>query len=61
MATKFPEQVSLDPDEIYRVNRIRIAQHFHKFPHEIDDLPASEVDDILELMWVDAELNRQSH
>lgn len=60
MATKFPSQVTLDADEVYRVNRIRIAEHFHKFPHEVDALPQSDVDDILELMWCDAQLQPKS-
>lgn len=60
MATKFPSQVTLDPDEVYRVNRIRIAEHFHKLPHEIDALPQSDVEDILNVMWADAQLAPKS-
>jgi hypothetical protein len=56
MATKFPEQVQLEPDEVFRINRIRIAEKFHKWPHEVDCLSAAEVEDILELMWADDKL-----
>lgn len=56
MSIKFPQQVTLDADEVYRINRIRIAEKFHKWPHEVDALPAEEASDILELMWADDQL-----
>lgn len=43
----------LDPDEIIRVNRVRIATRLHKLPSEIDAMPASDVDDLLEVWWAD--------
>lgn len=53
MRRKFPSQVFLEPNEIYRVNRIRIAQFYGIKPQSVDEMPASDVEDTLEVMWAD--------
>jgi len=45
--------VTLDPDEALRINRIRIAQWLHVTPGEVDAMPASDVEDVLQVMWAD--------
>lgn len=53
MRRKYPKQVILEPDEVYRVNRIRIAQFYGIKPQEVDEMPACDVDDTLEVLWAD--------
>jgi len=53
MRRLFPKQVTLDPDEALRINRIRIAQWLHVTPGEVDAMPASDVEDVLQVMWAD--------
>jgi hypothetical protein len=53
MHRKFPGQVQLDELEVWRVNRIRIALTLHKFPHEVDEMPLDDFDDLMEILWAD--------
>ena len=53
MHRKFPKQIIFDEDEVWRINRIRIAKWLGVKPDEIDRMPASDVEDIMEIMWAD--------
>jgi hypothetical protein len=53
MKRKFPKQVMLDPDEVERVNRVRIARWMGIPPALVDEMSAQDVEDILEIMWAD--------
>lgn len=53
MARLFPKQVTLDADEVQRINRIRIAKWLHITPGAVDAMPASDVDDVIQVMWAD--------
>ena len=45
--------MQLDPDEIRRVNRVRIAERLHKLPHEVDAAPYPDICDMLEVWRAD--------
>lgn len=60
MKAKFPAQVELEADEIYRANRVHIAKFYGITPSEVDMMPQSDVDDTLEVMDADAALSRKS-
>ena len=49
----FPKQVQFDADEVYRLNRVRIAKWLHITPGEVDAMPASDVEDVMQIMWAD--------
>lgn len=53
MRRKFPSQVTLDPDEVERINRVRVAHYLSKFPAEVDEMPIWDLNDILQIMWAD--------
>lgn len=53
MSRKFPTQVSLDEDEVWRVNRIRIARYYHVLPSAVDGMSLADIDDTIHLMWAD--------
>jgi hypothetical protein len=53
MHRKFPKQVSFDPDEVYRINRIRMAKWLGVTPGQVDSMPAADIDDVLNIMWAD--------
>lgn len=53
-----PGSVRFDPDETWRINRVRIAERLHKFPHEIDALPKREVQDLIDVWAADDRLMR---
>ena len=48
--------VSLTDDEIDRINRANLALLLHKFPHEIDDMPLQDCDDVLEIARANDEI-----
>ena len=54
MRRLFPSQVTLDADEVLRINRIRVAQIYGIPPAMVDAMPVSDVDDTLNVMWADA-------
>lgn len=41
----------LDEDEVLRINRIVIAEFLHIKPEDVDTMPLSDVEDILEILW----------
>jgi hypothetical protein len=41
--------VEFDPEEVDRIQRAQIAMLLHKLPSEIDGMPLSDFDDVLEL------------
>jgi hypothetical protein len=51
-----PEQVTLDADEAYRINRARLAIKLHKLPHELDAMPLLDMADLVEVMKADDKL-----
>lgn len=53
MASKYKDNVILDPEEVYRINRIAIAKYYGITPQEVDDMPQSDVDDTLQVMWAE--------
>lgn len=53
MKRKHPSQVTLDPDEIHRANRVQVARQLGKFPHEVDTMPAHDFDDVLQVTWAE--------
>ena len=53
MARKFPNGVRLDPDEVFRAQRVRVAMKLHNMPAEIDAMPLGDYQDLLEVMWAD--------
>lgn len=46
MVTK---QAALDPEEVWRVNRVRLAMLLRRLPHEIDAMPFQDVVDVMEV------------
>jgi hypothetical protein len=55
MARKFPSQVRLDADEVYRINRIRVARYLHITPADVDAMPQSDYVDVCETMWAEGQ------
>jgi hypothetical protein len=55
MRRRFPSQVMLDAEEVYRINRIRIAHYYGIPPAEVDRMPITDVEDTLQIMWADEE------
>lgn len=53
MKRLFPKQTFLDPDEAERINRIKVAQWLHVTPGMVDAMPASDVEDVMQIMWAD--------
>jgi len=53
MYRSFPKQVTLDADEVERITRIRLAQWLHVTPGQVDQMPAGDVEDVLQIMWAD--------
>lgn len=51
MKRKFPQQTILDPDEVYRIQRLQIAEFYGIPPAQVDAMPASDVDDTLAYLW----------
>ena len=49
----FPNSAELEPDEIYRINRARLAINLHKLPSEIDTMTIDDFDDLLSVMVAD--------
>lgn len=48
--------MTLGPDEIARINRVRLAREFHKLPHEIDGAPSQDIEDLIAVITVDDKL-----
>ena len=55
MARKFPKQVTLDADEVYRVNRVHVAKWLGCLPADVDAMPQADVDDVMAVMWADSQ------
>jgi hypothetical protein len=55
MARKFPSQVRLDADEVYRINRIRVARYLHITPADVDEMAQSDYADVCETLWFEAQ------
>lgn len=55
MRRKFPDQVLLDAQEVQRANRLYVAKWLGISPLDVDRLPQSDVDDALELMWLESQ------
>jgi hypothetical protein len=51
MHGKYPKLVIPDADEVYRANRVAIAEFYGITPAQVDDMPHSDVQDTLEFMW----------
>ena len=59
MYRSFPKQVILDLDEVARINRVQIAKWLHVTPGMIDQMPAEDVDDVLQIMWAEEQRNQK--
>lgn len=55
MKRKHPSQVTLDPDEVRRIQRVRVAAYLGVMPHQTDDMPAGDFNDVLQVMWADSQ------
>jgi hypothetical protein len=55
---RLKEGYTLDPDEIWRIWRIRVAEHLHVLPSQVDEMPFADVCDVLEVMRADGELSK---
>ena len=53
MKRLFPKQVFLDPEEVARIIRVRIAKWLHITPGAVDAMPAGDVEDVMQIMWAD--------
>lgn len=53
-----PKKVILDPDEVDRVNRVRIARYLGKFPSDVDTMDYSDLMDVLAVMRADARIEQ---
>lgn len=53
MGRKFPKQVLFDADEVYRINRVRMAKWLGVTPGQVDSMPAGDVEDVMQIMWAD--------
>lgn len=47
LATLMPDDVILEDDEAHRINRARLAFLLNKLPHEIDDAPLRDIQDLI--------------
>lgn len=52
-----PGQVMLYQDEAYRINRARLAIKLHKLPGELDEMPLTDMADLVEVMKADEKLD----
>lgn len=55
MKNLYPSQVTLDQDEVSRINRVRVARYLSITPAQVDALPACDLDDVMAVMWADEE------
>lgn len=53
MKRKFPAQVTLEADEVYRSNRVKIARYYGVIPTMVDTMPQSDIDDTLNVIWAE--------
>lgn len=53
MKSRYNDTVLLEPDEVYRINRVKVAKYYGIKPQEVDDMPQSDVDDTLQVMWAE--------
>lgn len=49
MSALFPDQVTLDADEVLRVQRVQLAVLLHKTPAEIDAMSVPDVADVMQI------------
>lgn len=47
--------VQFDEDEVWRINRARMARELHKLPSEIDDMPYLDMLDLIAVGNADSE------
>jgi hypothetical protein len=52
-----PKLTELEPDEVIRINRARLAILLHKTPHEIDATPVQDLEDLIAVKHMDDEIN----
>jgi hypothetical protein len=50
---------ALEPDEVARVNVIRMAKYLGKLPHEIRAMPYLDYCDVLSVMRADIEIDER--
>lgn len=51
----FPQQVTLDPEEQWRVTRVRVCERLHITPATFDTIPYPDVCDLLQVWEADDE------
>ena len=51
-----PSQVILEPHEIFRINRVRLAFLLHKLPDEIDRAKPRDIEDMINIKNVEDEI-----
>lgn len=56
MAEQFPKQVILEPHEIARINRVRLAIRFNTLPSVIDAQPYRDIEDMINILNVEDKL-----
>ena len=54
MYTASPQAVTLDPVEVWRIQRVRIAERLHITPGQVDGMAYADVCDLLEVWRADA-------
>lgn len=52
-----PKKVILDPEEIDRVNRVRVARYLGKLPSQVDVMPYEDFADCLAIMRADVRID----
>jgi len=52
--------VQFDEDEVWRINRARMARELHKLPSEIDDMPYLDMLDLIAVGNADNETTARS-
>lgn len=50
--------MTLEPDDVYRINRVRVAKYYHVLPEQVDAMPEQDYLDTLEVMWADQEIEK---
>jgi hypothetical protein len=61
ISTRYPDSITPDPDEVYRINRIRVAQYLHCMPADVDAMPESDYQDLMEVMWAEEQIRQAAN
>lgn len=49
----------LDPEEVWRINRIVVAEFLGIEPARVDAMPQADIDDVLGLLWARQQLAKK--